>query len=165
MTGGRFVLGGDMYRKILVCLDGSQLAEQILPYAVAQAQCFQSQLVLLRVTPEPFLVSPPIPGVPGVPVEMPIMEKRSQRENDEAQAYLEDIAERLNQENGLVAECVALPGVGGSTIIMYAEDLEADLIAIATHGHGGLRRAVFGSVADHVLNHSKLPILIVRPRT
>jgi nucleotide-binding universal stress UspA family protein len=153
-----------MYRKILVCLDGSKLAEQILPYAVAQAQRFNSKVVLLRVTPEPFVVSPPIPGVPGVPVEMPIMEKRSQRTNDEAQSYLADIAGKLLRQNGLTAECVALPGVGGSTIVMYAEDVNVDLIAIATHGHGGLRRAVFGSVADHVLGHTSVPILIIRPK-
>jgi hypothetical protein len=51
-----------MFKKILVCLDGSELSEQILPYAAAEALCFQGQLVLLQVVSEPVAFSPGIPG-------------------------------------------------------------------------------------------------------
>jgi len=57
-----------MHRKILVCLDGSKLAEAIIPYAVEQARKFNAELVLFRVTTEPTIISPAIPGSPGVPL-------------------------------------------------------------------------------------------------
>ena len=150
-----------MFHKILVCLDGSKLAEQIIPYAVEQALHFSNQLVLLRITSGPFIVSPPIPGIPGVPVEIPMMEKKCQLEQDTATSYLETIASKLFEEKGLHAEYEAFPGVAGETIISYANDNGVELIAIATHGHGGLRRAVFGSVTDYVLRHSRIPMLII----
>ncbi len=150
-----------MLQKILVCLDGSSLAEQILPYATEQALRFGSKVVLLQVIGEPRAIPSPVPGEP-VFILLPEPEQ-IEREQNEATAYLESIAQPL-REKGLDVECVAQPGTPSDAIVSYAAESEVDLIAIATHGRSGLRRMTFGSVADFVLRESGLPILLIKPR-
>ena len=151
-----------MFEKILVCLDGSKLAEQILPYATEEALHFHSQVVLFHVVAEPVIVSPGIPGAAGVLVRTPGMLAQMQKEQNEASSYLERVAGQL-REKGLAVEPVVFQGAAGDAIISYANDNDIGLIAIATHGRSGLGRAVFGSVADYVLRNSGLPILVIRP--
>jgi nucleotide-binding universal stress UspA family protein len=150
-----------MLQKILVCLDGSSLAEQILPYATEQALHFSSKVVLLQVIAGPRAIPSPVPGEPAF-ILVPEPEEL-QREQNEARAYLESVAQPL-REKGLDVECVALPGTPSEAIVGYAAEREVDLIAIATHGRSGLRRMTFGSVADFVLRESGLPILLIKPR-
>lgn len=152
-----------MFEKILVCLDGSKLAEQILPYATEEALRFHSKVVLLHVVPEPVIVTPGIPGTGGTPVETPRMLEQMQKEQNEATAYLDHLAHQL-RGRGLSAEPVIQQGGAGETILNYAEDNDVNLIAIATHGRSGLSRAFFGSVADYVLRNSGLPVLLIRPQ-
>ena len=151
-----------MFEKILVCLDGSNLAEQILPYATEQAVRFNSKLTLLQV-----ITMPPSAymGAEGIYAGMAdIMEEDIQRQEAEVKAYLDGIARPL-QERGIALECVILrPSPAGDAIVNYARHNAIDLICIATHGHGGLGRIIFGSVADHVLRKSGLPILVIKPR-
>ncbi len=152
-----------MFEKILVCLDGSPLSEQIMPYIIEEARCF-SKVVLLRVLATPETAVPMgVPGVPGLPVYTEATLRAYQREADEAPAYLEKIAGSL-REKGLDVESVVQQGLAGETIINYADANDIKLIALATHGRGGLKRLVFGSTADYVLRRSGLPILLVRPR-
>jgi nucleotide-binding universal stress UspA family protein len=153
-----------VFENILVCLDGSSLAEQILPFASEQAARFHSQVTLLQVVPELVIAPPGIPGVPGAPVSTTRMFERLQKEQDKALAYLEEVALRLRNE-GCQVECVVLPGRAGEAIVNYTEQNQVNLIAIATHGHGGFRRAVYGSTIDHVLRFSGLPLLVITPRT
>jgi nucleotide-binding universal stress UspA family protein len=152
-----------MFEKILVCLDGSELAEQIIPFATEEALRFHSNVVLLRVVSEPVVISPNIPGAAGVPVRTPGMLERVQKEHNEATSYLERIANQLH-EKGLTIEQVILQGAAGDVIVNYANDNGIGLITIATHGRRGLGRAMFGSVADYVLRNSGLPILVIRPQ-
>jgi nucleotide-binding universal stress UspA family protein len=152
-----------MFKKILVCLDGSELSEQILPYAEEQALHFNSKLVLIRVYTEPGFIGLAVPGFPGVPIETQSMGKQIEREEQEANKYLKTIAERLLKQRGLTAECIAMLGTAGETIVKYAAENKVELIAIATHGRSGPGRVVMGSVADYVLRHAHLPILLVRP--
>jgi nucleotide-binding universal stress UspA family protein len=149
-----------MFEKILVCLDGSEIAEQILPYAAEESLRFRSQVVLLHVVPEPVIVTP---GIPGAPVETPGMLEQMQKEQKEASIYLEGVANQL-REKGLAVEPVIMQGAAGEAIVNYANENDMGLIAIATHGRSGLGRAVFGSVADYVLRNSGLPILVIRPQ-
>lgn len=151
-----------MFEKILVCLDGSNLAEQILPYATEEALHFNSKLVLFQVVTLPSVVVPGIPGVPGAPVQTVRMLEQSKKEEVAAKTYLNRVARPL-RKRGIKMECVTLQGMAGEAIVDYAEKNKIGLIAIATHGRSGLRRAVFGSVADFVLRESRLPILIIRP--
>jgi nucleotide-binding universal stress UspA family protein len=151
-----------MFEKILVCLDGSSAAEQILSYVIGVAICFHSDVVLLRVVSLPDLTIPVgVPGSPGIPVHTSGAIQRTTDEESQAADYLERIAGQL-REKGLDVELMVLPGIAGETIINYAQENSFKLIAIATHGHGGLRRLAFGSTADFVLNHSALPVLMVR---
>ncbi len=152
-----------MFEKILVCLDGSENAEQILPYATEEALRFHSQVILLHVVPEPVVITPGVPGTTGVPVETPGMLEQMQKEQSESADYLERMANRL-REKGLKVEPAVLQGTAGDVIVKYAGENDIGLIAIATHGRSGLGRAVFGSVADYVLRNSGLPILVIRPR-
>jgi len=152
-----------MFDKILVCLDGSGLAEQIIPFATEEALRFHSDVVVLRIVSEPVVISPNIPGTAGVPVRTSGMLEQVKKEHNEAIAYLGSVANQL-QEKGLTVETVVLQGSASDVIVNYANDNGIDLIAIATHGRSGLGRAVFGSVADYVLRNSGIPILIIRPQ-
>jgi nucleotide-binding universal stress UspA family protein len=149
-----------MFKKILTCLDGSKLSEQVLPYAVEQAVHFKSHLVLLRV----FI---PITATPGMvaPVTEEMVKKEAEVKKA-AEVYLEDIAQRIRREKKLKVEALVLEGLVAETIVDYVHDRskKIDLIAIATHGEGGLKRLIFGSVADFVLRNSSVPMLLVRPK-
>lgn len=147
-----------MFEKILVCLDGSHLAEEILPYAREVAHRFGSKLVLLEVTMPPSAVVEPTTGYYSAPTAAEVL-----REEEEASAYLEGIAQAI-QQDGLEAEYLTLPGSPGKAIVGYAEENDIGLIALATHGRSGLKRFAFGSVAEHVLKESGLPVLVIRPR-
>jgi nucleotide-binding universal stress UspA family protein len=152
-----------MFEKVLVCLDGSPLSEQILPHVIGEAQCCKSKLVLLHVVPEPFIATPGIPGVAGGPMKTPGGLEQLKKEQDEAGVYLEKMAAGL-REKGIATETLVLEGDAGQAIIDYAHENDIGLIAIATHGRGGLGRVFFGSVADYVLKNSGLPVLLIRPK-
>jgi nucleotide-binding universal stress UspA family protein len=152
-----------MFEKILVCLDGSKLAEQILPYAAEEALHFQGKLFLFQVVPEPVAFSPGLPGAASVPVQTDIMLAEAKKALDEARDYLEEIAKPLRKK-GIQVETVSILGRAGEAILSYAGSNNVNLITIATHGHSGLRRGVFGSVADYVLRESGLPMLVIRPQ-
>jgi len=151
-----------MFEKILVCLDGSDLAEQIIPYAVEQALHSKAKITLLQVVPEPVVVSPNMPGSAGVPVWTPGTDETVKKEEAEAKAYLESKAGKLLREKGLYVDCMTMQGAAGEVIISYADSNGIDLITLATHGRSGLGRAVFGSVADYILRESGLPILVIK---
>ena len=152
-----------MFKKILVCLDGSQFAEQIIPYALEEALAFKSNVTLLRVVGIPGIVAPNIPGFPGVPAHSSSMAEQHQRDREEAKDYLKRVAQPFH-ERGLHVKSVTLEGPPGSTIINYASENNIDLIAIASHGHSGLRHILFGSVAEFVVRESGIPILMIRPK-
>jgi len=147
-----------MFRKILVCLDGSSLAEQVLPYATEVAQRFGSRIVLLQVIhlPASFAAAAAQGGEK-------ILAEEAGRLAGEARAYLEGVAASLRGK-GLEVEAAALEGTPSEAIVTYAQENAVDLIAIGTHGRKSLGRLVFGSVADHVLKHSSIPVLTVKPQ-
>lgn len=152
-----------MFKKILICLDGSQLAEQILPYAVEQAARFESQITLCRVFYDPSLTSIGIPGFPAMPIETSGMAKQATKSEMESKEYLKDLADRLLKERGLQIDYVTMLGNPGEAIVKYAAESEVELIAIATHGRSGLGRVLIGSVADYIVRHTGIPILLIRP--
>ena len=152
-----------MFEKILICLDGSKAAEQVLPYATEQALRFDSEVMLVRVIDLPGTYIPlNFPGEPGFPIQIPPSISHTRSEETEATAYLSEILSSL-REKGLRADFAVIPGRPGEAIVQYAQDNDFKLIAIGTHGHGGLRQAVLGSTADYVLRYSVIPVLMVRP--
>lgn len=146
-----------MYKRILVCLDGSKLAEQVIPHAFDIALSSKAKLVLFRVAAGPVIVDP---GVAVVPPQITVQPEVEEAIKDYLVALAATLAER-----GVDTEAVAKPGYSaGQEIVDYANNNSVDLIALATHGRTGLGRTVFGSVADHVLRESGLPILLIRPK-
>ena len=152
-----------MFKNILVCLDGSKLAEQILPYVKDEALLHKSRMVLIQVVPSPVVVTPGVPGVAGGAVVSDITLRQSERTRQEAESYLNNLAEEM-RGTGLKAEVAIEIGSPGQKIIDYAEKNNIDLIALATHGRSGLGRAIFGSVADFVLKGSGMPVLLIKPK-
>jgi nucleotide-binding universal stress UspA family protein len=147
-----------MFEKILVCLDGSELAEQILPYAVEQAKKFKSKVILIQAIAKPSSV---ISGTG--PVTGPALQDQIKAEEDKATKYLSRMATKLQCEE-IAAEYIAVEGAPGHEIVEYARENEVDLIAIATHGHSGIKRAILGSIADYVIRESHLPMLVIKPK-
>ncbi|MEJ2046821.1 MAG: universal stress protein [Dehalococcoidia bacterium] len=161
-----------MFEKILVCLDGSSLAEQIIPYATEEATHFKSKLILLRV----FEFSSGYPtghgdseweaGMPPSHAHTPTPPTSRIKEEDEAKEYLESVAQPLRKK-GLEVECITVQAGHekvGEPIVRYAHNHDMGLIALATHGASGFRRMMFGSIADYVLKNSELPLLVVKPK-
>jgi nucleotide-binding universal stress UspA family protein len=152
-----------MFKKVLVCLDGSEMAEKVLPYAAEEAQRFDSDLVLFRAISEPYLIGLALPGMPGVPINADVVENQEILEEKEAKSYLKSLADKLQVEKNLRVTYDTTIGPAGPAIVAYCEKQEIELIAIATHGRSGPGRVIIGSVADHVIRHSNLPILLIRP--
>ena len=143
-----------MYDRILLALDGSPLAEQALPHAIAHAERFEGELVLLRVL-EPLRLRS---GLSPVAIER--TEERTRRL---VQEYLESIAARV-EEQGVPVRAVTVDGRSHQEIIRFAESNQIDLIVISSRGASGLSRWLMGSVADRVVRGARMPVLLVRPQ-
>lgn len=145
------------FRKILVPLDGSALAERALPPAVELARASSGQLTLLRV------VTPIYFWAPFVEIELE-MEAALEQSAVQVRNSLEDVRDRLlEKEPSLNIEVVVLSGPVAETIVDYARDNDVELIAISSHGRSGLSRWVYGSVAEKVIRGTRCcSTLIVR---
>jgi nucleotide-binding universal stress UspA family protein len=144
-----------MYRKIMVPLDGSPLAERALPYAEVLARRSGAALVLMRAVEANVL-----PGRDTAASRHHVVR--------EAEAYLDDLVSRLDPAQTLRAA----RGVGGVETAVYygtpqqgiVEEIQlrgADLVVMSTHGRSGLSRLLMGSVADHVLRQAPVPVMLV----
>ncbi len=143
-----------MYKRILIPLDGSALAEQALPHAVAHAEHFQAELLLLRI-----LV--PLPRGHG-PSEA-VLSRAEEATAAMATEYLEGLAAGIREHDGRVqvVTCRGHPHLG---IIDFAEVNQVDLIVMSTRGQSGISRWLMGSVADRVVRGANVPVLLVRIR-
>jgi nucleotide-binding universal stress UspA family protein len=143
-----------MYRRILIPLDGSTLAEQALPHAIAQAERFQAELVLLRV-----LV--PLPRSHGPPERA--VKQAEYSTGSMAMEYLEHMAEAA-RERGVQVQVVTAEGSPHLEILNYAETNQVHLIVMSSRGQSGISRWLMGGVADRVVRGSAVPVLLVRSR-
>ena len=146
-----------MFRKVLVPLDGSDLAERVLPYVEALGRPSSAEIILLQVAPTAAsLASLAATPAPGVVDFMAVAEKM----RGTATTYLASAAERLSAR-GLHVRHVVGEGTAAAEIVRTARELTAELIAMTTHGRGGIARVVFGSVADEVIRTAPCPIFLV----
>lgn len=152
-----------MFQTILVPLDGSRLAEEVLPYALSVAEAFGSRLILLQVVPASRTVAPTDPIAQLAVEPAPEVGEELALEEERARTYLEWTAEPIRQR-GLEVECVVIRGSPAEAIVHYALEREVDLIALSTHGRTGLGRLVFGSVAERVVRETGKPVLLIKPR-
>jgi nucleotide-binding universal stress UspA family protein len=152
-----------MFEKVLVCLDGSPLAEEMLPRIAGEPGAFGKVLLVKVLAPPEFNLPIGIPGETAAPLSTGSRLQHFQEELEKAPAYLEEKAAGL-REVGLDVETVVLQGTPSEAIIDFARDNGVTLIAIATHGHSGFRHITMGSTAEAVLRHSGLPVLLAAPR-
>lgn len=144
-----------MYRRMLVPLDGSEVAETILPFAEQVAGPLDAEVVLLRVIE-------PLSPVELVATAGVVAPDAFTLRDIEAEKYLSEIQRRLSKKGLRVRTRVALGGTPSEEILAAVQATNADLIAMTTHGRSGLGRALFGSVAESVLRASAVPVLVVR---
>jgi nucleotide-binding universal stress UspA family protein len=147
-----------MYRKILVPLDGSPLAESILPYVEDIARCDDRHVTFLQVL-EP-VASSLLMGNPEMSVYIADAERQQERD---AGRYLEGQCNDFRQRTGAEARTLIARGSVVSAIVETANSEDVDLIAMASHGRTGLSRAIFGSVATGVLHNTHRPMLLIHP--
>ena len=146
-------------KRILIPLDGSELAEGVLEPAIALGSVMDAEYTLLRaIEPSSFLDGLAAMADPGA------VERASEERRAEAQAYLDRLAERLRAGGTRVQTEVVLCESAAAAILAAARARNADLIAIATHGRSGLRRLFLGSVAGKVVRGTPTPLLVYRPR-
>ena len=134
-----------MFEHILVPLDGSRLAEMVLPHLVALAPTFESRVTLLRVVEQE-------PSGQMRSVDPMVAHLARQ-----AKAYLDEQATRL-AEVGLETETALLEGQAADRIVEYARSNDADLILLSSHGRSGLSRWNISSVVQKIiLSHASRP--------
>ena len=144
-----------MYKKILVPLDGSELAKKALDEAEKLANCFGAEIVLFEVVP--FM---PIYGSPELVTSLIVDEKQKEA----AEKYLVNLSEELKKK-GFKATAVVRTGQQVAVeIIDFAKESGANLIVMCTHGRSGISRWVLGSVALKVLTRAETPILLIRSK-
>ncbi len=131
------ILPEPVLENVLVALDGSALAERVLEPALDFVRLVQGRCTLLRVAEETQAV--------------------------EARAYLESIARPIRKEGIVVQTRVIVAPHAAEAILEEADKRRGDLIALGTHGRGGLRRMLLGSVADEVIHGAVTPVLVYRP--
>ncbi len=145
-----------LFTHILIPLDGSHLSEVALPIALEIATRFTSQITLLR-------VAQPL-NLPKLTSEFTELITTLQTESSqEAITYLQTCQNTLAQQGYQVNYRVIKGESITEAILQTADNLAVDLIVMSTHGRGGVQRWVYGSVADKVLRHANIPILLIRP--
>jgi nucleotide-binding universal stress UspA family protein len=144
-----------MYRKILIPLDGSELAKKGLVEAEKLAKCFGAEMILFQVVP--FM---PIYGSPELVTPLIIDEKQKEA----AEQYLANLCEELKKKDFKVTATVKTGQQVAVEIIDFAKGQGVDLIVMSTHGRSGITRWVLGSVALKVLTRAGTPILLLRSK-
>ena len=143
-----------MYSQVVILLDGSELAEGVLPHVLEVIRGRKSRVHLLSVVPLTRGISPTVADVRPTTTSMPGEGYYVERELED---YLRTVASRLEPVAAEVWIDVRF-GRPADEILTFVGDVEADLIAMSTHGRSGIGRWVFGSVANQVLRGTTCPV-------
>ncbi len=135
-----------MATRILVPLDGSEVSERALPYAISLARRASGELVLVRAALAPLFSTEPV--------------EDQAEETTEAETELRAVADRVRTD-GLTVEHHIYYDDPAPAIVRAAELQNADLIVMSTHGRSGIGRWIYGSVADDVLRSARVPVLLI----
>jgi len=140
-----------MFRHLLVPLDGSRLAESVLPVAARLARQDNAALTIVHV------IERKAPSA--------VHSDRHLVSADQAAAYLEEVARRPALEGLTVRTHVHTAEVKdvARSITQHTEELAPDLVVMNTHGRGGARRLLFGAIAQQVISLGQTPVLLLRP--
>jgi nucleotide-binding universal stress UspA family protein len=142
-----------MYKRALIPLDGSMIAEAIVPFILEIAGPLDMEVALLRVV----VPSPPV----VVEGSTHAIIEDAEKLRDDAQDYLASVAATLRARGVRVTTHVRC-GEAVGEILAGAHEIGADLIAMTTHGRGGLGRLLFGSIAESVLRQAEIPVFLMR---
>ena len=145
-----------MYEKILVPLDGSKRAEMIRPHVRALARRFQATVIFIRVIENIYTN-----GIGETCSN--ITDKAFDAKLKESESYLDGVASKF-RDKGITCKTLVADGPVVEKIIEAANTEDVDLIAMTSHGYGGLTRIFYGSVAAGILNRVDRPLFIVRSR-
>ena len=143
-----------MYKKILVPLDGSELAEKVLPYVIQLTSRFQAETVLLHVY------------AAGESQPLGMSKAYIRHTAEKVREQLQEIAPKSKLSGGNVPILIRSEVIAGdvaSSILIYAEESKIDLIIMSKHGHSGIGHWLMGSVAHKVFSVSRIPVLIIHP--
>jgi nucleotide-binding universal stress UspA family protein len=145
--------------EILVPLDGSPLGEAVLEYAAAMARLWGTGLSLVRIVQPVFLSTDP-----ALPFPSAYDQELTDLERAAALRYLEEICRWLEQQGVKARATILLGGPIANDILNLARPGQVSLLALATHGRGGIGRLTLGSVADKLVRGADVPVLVVRPK-
>lgn len=148
-----------MYQKILIPLDGSETGECSVEHAKAIAQgCNVADVIVFRAI-EPFSTQT-VSALAEAGDES--LRKAMEQNEQDAQDYVLKVQDNL-KTRGLATRAVTVKGTAADEILSYAEKNHVDLIVMSTHGRSGLSHFLFGSVAEKVSRHSRVPVLLISP--
>lgn len=151
-------------RKMIVPLDGSELAESVLPHVEALARSGSASVVLVRACEPPAMPTYYSPELSEIPLHWgQYAQQETARCKQVSVDYLADVQRRL-KANGIEAETDVVVGKASDEVVNYANKNPADLIVMATHGRSGLSRLVYGSVALNILVGVSNPIFLIKPK-
>ncbi len=143
-----------MYKKILVPLDGSPLAEQAIEPAIKIAKRHEAEIVLVRAAE--------LTVLPPATWSYLDVDEVHKEERASYQAYLDGLkVEEVPCRTVLIEG----EGLGADPLLAYAEKENVELIVMTSHGRTGLNRWLFGSVAERVVRHAPCPVLTIGPKT
>lgn len=142
-----------MFETILVPLDGSKLAEAILPYVKELASRLGARVILLTAVEPQYFVHPAAGAIPDEPATKAVMV--------DAERYLRTVADDLKATLPQVDIAVEV-GDAASVIVDYAKEKGCSMIAMSTHGRSGVGRWLLGSVTDKVVHWASVPVLVFR---
>ncbi len=146
-----------MYQTILAPLDGSKLAECVLPHVETLVKGAQAQRVIFARVVEPFR-----PPTSDYIFDDAQIKKIDSEHRAESERYLKGIVGQAKYGSGVRVETVVLTGNAADVLAEYANKNGAEIIVIATHGRSGISKWVWGGVADRILRSSCVPVLMVR---
>jgi len=148
-----------MYKKIMVPLDGSKLAECVFPHLETIVKGCKSPEVIIVQAVEPLSV--PYGREVAQFTSLEQVKAFETHQKVEAEKYLKEIVARL-RKTGVNARADVICGKAGDALSDYATKNEVDLVIIATHGRSGISHRLWGGVADHLVRSVSVPVLVVR---
>jgi nucleotide-binding universal stress UspA family protein len=146
-----------MFKHILLPLDGSQFAEAAFPAVVLLAQQFHSKVTLFQVVQSPNVM----PHAGGTAYAEMLIDL-NEYSRSEVDVYLKTQKAWLERQVESVALSIVQYEPVAEAILDAVDTLKVDTIVMSTHGRGGLSRWMYGSVADKVLRHATVPVLLIR---
>jgi nucleotide-binding universal stress UspA family protein len=160
-----------MYRKILLPLDGSEISTRAMRHASGIAQATGGEVVLVQVVDSEAQIlaqtaTATIEPLPAGPISANIVHDAVQAQRQAAEEILQQAAQQLREEGVQTVSMEILEGSPGDQITEAAARLGCDLVVMATHGRSGIKRAILGSVADHVVRNTPgIAVLLVHPES